>query len=127
MAAIEETSNVVALRGTLPPELTLLTELVQFKATGHALEGTISGLFTTWSKIEELDLSGNNFNGPILLLMDVEVPALRVINLHDNRFSGELPATIASLVHLEALRVDDNRLTGNIPTALGRPANLSKF
>ena len=114
------------MRGTLPQEMTLLTEISQFIVADHALEGSINGLSANWSKLRELGLSRNKFTGPFPPSMDVENPALRVLRLHENQFTGELPATIGNLTQLEQLDIDDNEFAGGIPIALGRLTKLSK-
>lgn len=119
--------TVLRPQGSLPLEMALLSEVVRFSAYNQAFTGTIEGVFSTWSKIEELVLGGNNFTGPLPSVMDIENPALRVLALDDNLFSGKLASTIGNVSHLERLEVGKNRLTGGIPSALSRLTKLSKL
>ena len=47
-----------------------------------------------------------------------------VLNLRDNRLSGELPPELGDLRNLRELILRDNQLTGEIPLELGNLANL---
>ena len=47
-----------------------------------------------------------------------------VLDLRDNRLSGELPAGLGNLRKLRELRLNENQLSSEIPTELGRLANL---
>lgn len=47
-----------------------------------------------------------------------------VLNLSENRLSGELPAELGNLRQLRELRLDNNQLSGGIPPELGNLANL---
>ena len=47
-----------------------------------------------------------------------------VLDLSENRLSGELPAELGNLSRLRELILDNNQLTGGIPPELGNLANL---
>lgn len=49
---------------------------------------------------------------------------LESLNLYENRFSGELPASIAFSPNLYELRLFDNQLSGELPGDLGKNAPL---
>lgn len=148
------------LHGSLP-DLSALTELRTlslsgFSATGGrdgstALPSLPTGLRTLilrgtdltmglerlqlLTELEYLDLSSNNFSGPVnslVRLNDLEVlflennrfsgqlpnftimPELRQVNVARNNFSGSVPA-IANLAHLVTFDVSYNDLSGQIP------------
>ena len=66
------------------------------------------------------DEPGNQWHG-VTINPDGQVT---VLDLRDNRFSGELPAELGNLRKLRELRLNENQLSGEIPTELGRLANL---
>lgn len=47
-----------------------------------------------------------------------------VLNLEENRLSGEIPPELGNLRKLRELRLDNNQLSGEIPPELGNLANL---
>lgn len=49
---------------------------------------------------------------------------LESLNLYENRFEGELPASIADSENLYELRLFGNRLTGRLPANLGKNSQL---
>nr|GMD07358.1 probable LRR receptor-like serine/threonine-protein kinase At1g34110 [Ipomoea batatas] len=73
-----------------------------------------------------LDLSFNNFTGPIPqeigLLTDIHS-----LNLSHNQFTGSIPTTFSNLKQIECLDLSHNRLNGQIPQDLIELNFLSKF
>ncbi|XP_031131952.1 receptor like protein 21-like [Ipomoea triloba] len=73
-----------------------------------------------------LDLSFNNFTGPIPqeigLLSDIHS-----LNLSHNQFTGSIPTTFSNLKQIECLDLSHNRLNGQIPQDLIELNFLSKF
>ncbi|XP_031130149.1 receptor-like protein 9a [Ipomoea triloba] len=73
-----------------------------------------------------LDLSFNNFTGPIPqeigLLSDIHS-----LNLSHNQFTGSIPTTFSNLKQIECLDLSRNRLNGQIPQDLIELNFLSKF
>ncbi|CAN0841242.1 Receptor-like protein 46 [Linum grandiflorum] len=49
------------------------------------------------------------------------------LDLSNNRFSGEIPATLGNLKSLKVLNVSHNRLSGRIPTSLGEIRDLESL
>ncbi|GAB4831375.1 hypothetical protein Ancab_040236 [Ancistrocladus abbreviatus] len=49
------------------------------------------------------------------------------IDLSNNKFVGEIPATIGNLVQLQALNLSHNNLTGGIPSSLGNLLNIESL
>ncbi|XP_071701358.1 LRR receptor-like serine/threonine-protein kinase GHR1 [Rutidosis leptorrhynchoides] len=92
--------------------------------------------------LTELDLSGNNFTGPISMIMST---TLLVLNLSSNGLTGELPLVTGGCVvldlsnnkfegnltklvkwgNLEFLDLSQNRLTGSFPEVTGQFLRLN--
>jgi hypothetical protein len=104
-----------------------LTEVQQFVVGDSQLEGSIDGVFSTWSKLRRLDLALNKFTGTVPATIATDNPDLRSIELNDNRFVGEIPPSMGSLTNLGVLALGMNNLNGTVPETLGRLVNLSKW
>ncbi|KAJ9187222.1 hypothetical protein P3X46_002707 [Hevea brasiliensis] len=74
-----------------------------------------------------LDLSGNEFHGPIPLEMGKRIPLVTRLDLSFNNFSGEIPSSIADCSLLNVLNLDHNRLIGHIPQEIGGLGRIKTF
>lgn len=70
-----------------------------------------------------LDLSYNNFTGPLPVEIS-EMPSLQFLVLAHNQFTGNLPPEFGNLKGLQALDLSFNRLTGSIPPSFGKLSSL---
>ncbi|KAL5772345.1 hypothetical protein ACOSQ2_012269 [Xanthoceras sorbifolium] len=112
------------LVGTIPSSLTELTSIVQIELYNNSLTGglpTGSG-WSNMTKLRLLDASMNDLSGPIP--EDLTRLPLESLNLYENRFDGNLPASIADSPALYELRLFRNRLTGQLPRDLGKNSPL---
>eukprot|EP00656_Telonema_subtile_P034594 TRINITY_DN38660_c0_g1_i1.p1 TRINITY_DN38660_c0_g1~~TRINITY_DN38660_c0_g1_i1.p1 ORF type:complete len:731 (+),score=135.56 TRINITY_DN38660_c0_g1_i1:262-2454(+) len=91
--------NEPALTGTLPLELTQLTQLAQTALYFNQLSGTVP------SELGKLPLAG--------------------IGLSANRISGTVPAELGSLSSLASLGMYSNRLSGTLPAQMGSMSSLA--
>ncbi|CAN1190313.1 Receptor-like protein 7 [Linum perenne] len=66
---------------------------------------------------KSIDLSSNNFHGPIPEIIG-KFKALHVFNLSHNAFTGNIPSVIGDLSNLESLDLSRNKLSGHIPMQL---------
>ncbi|CAN1813397.1 Receptor-like protein 50 [Linum perenne] len=66
---------------------------------------------------KSIDLSSNNFDGPIPEVIG-KFKAIQVLNLSHNAFSGEIPSEFGNLSNVESLDLSHNKLTGKIPNEL---------
>ncbi|CAJ1948532.1 unnamed protein product [Sphenostylis stenocarpa] len=64
-----------------------------------------------------LDMSSNNFEGPIPNEL-MQFKALNALNLSNNALSGHIPSSIGNLKNLESLDLSHNSFNGEIPTKL---------
>lgn len=72
--------------------------------------------------ITRLDLSFNNFSGPLPVLP--RMTSLRFLVLAYNQFSGDIPSEYGNLKGLQALDLSFNQLKGSIPQSLGNLTSL---
>ncbi|KAF6147217.1 hypothetical protein GIB67_039347 [Kingdonia uniflora] len=73
--------------------------------------------------ISRLDLSYNNFSGPLPVEIS-EMLSLKFLILAYNNFSGNIPPEYGNLPRLQALDLSYNLLTGVIPSAIGKLNSL---
>ncbi|RDX88356.1 Receptor-like protein 12, partial [Mucuna pruriens] len=64
-----------------------------------------------------LDMSSNNFEGPIPNEL-MQFKALNALNLSHNALSGHIPSSIGNLKNLESLDLSNNSFSGQIPSEL---------
>ncbi|XP_062179652.1 probably inactive leucine-rich repeat receptor-like protein kinase At5g48380 [Phragmites australis] len=74
-----------------------------------------------------LDLSSNNFSGPIPSDISHQVPFLTSLDLSYNGFSGEIPVLISNISYLNTLNLQHNQLSGPIPGQISLIARLTSF
>ncbi|KAJ6376199.1 hypothetical protein OIU77_001045 [Salix suchowensis] len=70
------------------------------------------------STIRVLDLSDNSFTGEIPKVIG-KLKALQQLNLSHNSLTGHIQSSLGILTNLESLDLSSNLLTGRIPTQLG--------
>ncbi|XP_019059332.1 PREDICTED: LRR receptor-like serine/threonine-protein kinase FLS2 [Tarenaya hassleriana] len=85
---------------------------VTYTSKGQELE--LSKILTIYTAI---DLSGNDFQGPIPDAIG-ELKELCILNLSRNAFTGPIPSMLSNLQQLESLDLSSNNLTGEIPKEL---------
>ncbi|XP_074278359.1 probably inactive leucine-rich repeat receptor-like protein kinase At5g48380 isoform X2 [Silene latifolia] len=74
-----------------------------------------------------LDLSGNNFGGPIPSNISKVIPDVTTLDLSDNNFSGVIPENLANCSYLNDISLDHNQFSGSIPLELADLARLKNF
>jgi len=87
----------------------------------QSLSGQISSSLDNLTSLEYLDLSQNNFVGPLPLLGNLIF--LEYLDLSQNNFVGPLPL-LGRLQHLQYLILPDSNLSGIISDALTNCSNL---
>jgi len=130
------------LRGSLPPEMLLLTEMTDLVITnnfltgtlpdafgqnatnvrsillqGNQLEGTIANDYLEQSPLEVVSFANNSFTGSIPTNLG-GASLLRTLDLSSNSFSGSIPSEIDSYQAMTELSLASNSLTSNIPESL---------
>ena len=97
---------------------TLLLNVNRF--TGPLAGGTFAGM----TKLSYLNLSSNQFDGPIPPEL-LSLPAIQTLYLNANKFSGPIPS-VASATKLDTFDVTENRLTA-LPSDLGSLKALAEL
>jgi len=118
--------NSNQLSGHIPSELGNLTKLTVLSLFDNQLSGTIPLELGNLTKLTYLSLSFNQLSGTIPIELSNLVD-LTVLFLADNQLSGTIPHEIGNLINLSHLSLRDNNLTGNIPSVLGNLSNLIKL
>lgn len=74
-----------------------------------------------------LDLSNNNFSGPIPANISKRIPYVTSLDLSYNNFSGEIPVLLSNCTYLNVLNLQHNQLTGQIPGQLSMLTRLTSL
>jgi Leucine-rich repeat (LRR) protein len=121
------------LKGSLPRELGLLTDLQRLELSDNALTGTIPTtelLGGALSSLTGLDLSQNKLTGPIVI-PPVEVGLVRNevhhLNLCENKLTGVIPQAIYDQPYLKTVSLCSNRFSGSISNRIQSLSFLSKI
>nr|GLL30768.1 probable leucine-rich repeat receptor-like protein kinase At1g35710 [Ipomoea trifida] len=89
------------------------------------LNGSIpESLFTNLKKLECLDLSFNEFSGPLSPNIS-NLSNLKDLRLSENQLQGEIPYSIGQLKDLQVLDISYNLLNSTIPSSLSSLTKLS--
>ncbi|KAG6505705.1 hypothetical protein ZIOFF_038070 [Zingiber officinale] len=104
--------NHGVLQGSLPVELSLLSDLTLLHLNSNAFRGTLPGSLKNLRLLYELDVSNNQLGGgfPSVIL---ELPSLRFLDIRFNRLCGDVPSCLFDLP-LDALFLNDNHFTFSI-------------
>ncbi|XP_044485343.1 probable LRR receptor-like serine/threonine-protein kinase At1g74360 [Mangifera indica] len=73
--------------------------------------------------VSRLDLSFNNFSGPLPVEIS-QMHSLKFLIMSYNDFSGNIPPEYGNLLLIQALDLSFNQLTGSIPPSIGNLASL---
>ena len=78
------------------------------------------------TRLTGLDLSANEFSGPLSFDIGDSIPFVSKLNISGNKFSGEIPKSFVNCNFLNVLKIDQNQLTGQIPSQIS-DLDRSKF
>ncbi|CAL0309317.1 unnamed protein product [Lupinus luteus] len=110
------------LDGKIPSSITGLTRLWQVELFNNSLSGELPVGMENLTALRLFDASMNRLSGRIPDGL-TRLP-LESLNLYENLFEGELPASLADSPNLYELRLFGNRLSGKLPANLGKNAPL---
>ncbi|MGF1534634.1 MAG: leucine-rich repeat domain-containing protein [Bernardetiaceae bacterium] len=113
------------LRGTLPPEMVLLQELLVIDLSNNQLQGNLNP-FWAFEKLLSLNLSKNAFADTLSQNLS-RLRNLRILDLSHNQLEGELPEALFDLLPLRVLHLSHNRFEGNLPPAIGQLTQLESL
>lgn len=91
------------------------------------LEGPFPQGLQNCTSMSALDLSNNNFSGPIPSGIAHQIPYLTYLNLSYNSFSGEIPKSMANLAYVNIVNLQHNQLRGEIPERFSMLGRLTSF
>lgn len=118
------------LSSTWPTALTKCTSLQTLDLSYNDFTGPIpDNICEAFPNFVTLNLQHNSFNGVIPASLGT-CKYLNELILNDNRFEGELPSQLAQLTRLSHLNVSDNNLSGVIPSAFAATipgTNVARF
>ncbi|KAH0877824.1 hypothetical protein HID58_065218 [Brassica napus] len=104
--------------GNVPTSLFMIPMLLGVYLSGNQFEGPLDfGNTSASSKLVSLDLSSNNFHGPIP--EDIfRFLKLETLDLSNNRFIGAISRSMYKLVSLRFLDLSYNKMEGQVPSFL---------
>ena len=113
------------LSGTIPSELSNLTNLYRLDLYRNQLTGTIPAELGGLANLVFLSLYENQLTGAIPA--ELGLTELGQLNLSFNQLTGSIPAELGNLTNLTRLYLRSNQLTGSIPAELGNLTNLTRL
>ncbi|CAA3029268.1 receptor kinase CLAVATA1 [Olea europaea subsp. europaea] len=105
----------VPLLGTLPPEIGLLSELVNLTLYGNNITGSIPVEVSRLMNLKYMNISWNLFSGTFPGELVLKMTELEVLDVYNNNFSGNLPVELVKLKNLKFLNLGGNYFSGEIP------------
>lgn len=101
--------------------------VLSIKLSGYGLVGEFPLGIKNCSDLTGLELSRNNFSGPLPTNIASLIPSATTLDLSENSFSGEIPVGIANITFLNELMINGNQFTGTLPPQLGQLGRLKKL
>jgi hypothetical protein len=111
------------IRGPIPDDLGLLTELTELQLSINAFTGTIPSSQAALTFLAYLDLSDNQLDGTIPSSLTA-LTALTSLDLNYNQLGGTIPSSLAAFTDLQYLALGNNQLDGTIPSSLAAFTDL---
>ncbi|XP_034699513.1 MDIS1-interacting receptor like kinase 2-like [Vitis riparia] len=112
------------LRGNLPLEMGMLSDLQHLNLASNNLSGSIPKQLGECWKLLHLNLSKNNFEESIPSEIGNMI-SLGSLDLSENMLTGEIPQQLGKLQNLEILNLSHNGLSGSIPSTFKDMLGLS--
>mmetsp|Transcript_33779 Transcript_33779/g.50085 ORF Transcript_33779/g.50085 Transcript_33779/m.50085 type:complete len:1024 (-) Transcript_33779:245-3316(-) len=112
------------VKGTIPPEILFLTDLLALELVSSNLEGTLPTTIGECTSLVDLTIMSTNIEGTIPSELGL-LSALETVDLSDNNLGGTIPTFLGLLASLEIIDLSGNRLSGRIPDFAGQWINLA--
>lgn len=107
------------MEGTLPSELGLLTKLRMFNFhMAGKISGSIPAQLTNLTDLQVFYLGGNRLSGSLPEELG-KLGSVRFLNASTNNISGTVPPSIGTLTNLNDLSLFQNSISGSLPLELG--------
>ncbi|CAN1834943.1 Receptor-like protein 6 [Linum perenne] len=117
-------------------EVINLTDYIQYPGIAYksyyqdSVTVTAKGIEREYDKILTsfvlIDVSNNRFTGEISEAI-ARLESIHLLNLSNNHFTGHIPVSFGQLSQLESLDLSSNKLSGNIPPQLTKLTFMSKL
>jgi Leucine rich repeat len=148
-------SNIRNFRGTMPPEINLLSpteiSITHMTSQSFAMEDLLQTDKATMARLKKLDFSHTRLHGSIAddigwmkfleeihfshcSFLEGTLPTqlglfdnLRILSVQGNELTGPIPEAIISLRKLEHVELQSNALTGHIPDGWCSMTSLVKL
>ncbi|KAJ7297072.1 hypothetical protein O6H91_09G109700 [Diphasiastrum complanatum] len=114
-------SNYAGVQCLHPSEI----KVYSLSLAGFSLQGPFPQALSKCSSLTGLDLSVNDFTGPVPDSICSFLPYLVQLDLSVNAFSGPIPAGLGNCSYLNSLYLQRNDFTGYIPGQIGLLDRLS--
>ena len=115
----------VNLRGSIPPELGQLSELLELRLFRNTLSGSIPPELGRLVNLEDLNLGTNQLSGSIPPELG-QIVNLKNLDLWRNQLTGSIPPELGQIVNLEGLDLSRNPdLSGPLPVEMINLTNLN--
>ena len=115
----------VNLRGSIPPELGQLSELLELRLFRNTLSGSIPPELGRLVNLEDLNLGTNQLSGSIPPELG-QLVNLKNLDLWRNQLTGSIPPELGQIVNLEGLDLSRNPdLSGPLPVEMINLTNLN--
>uniref|UniRef100_K3XSH6 Leucine-rich repeat-containing N-terminal plant-type domain-containing protein n=1 Tax=Setaria italica TaxID=4555 RepID=K3XSH6_SETIT len=101
--------------------------VLSLRLSNLGLQGQFPQGLENCTSMTGLDLSSNNFSGPIPSNIAWQLSSLTFLDLSYNKFSGELPIGISNITYLNTLNLQHNQLSGRIPSQFALLPRLQEF
>ncbi|KAL0322722.1 UNVERIFIED_CONTAM: putative LRR receptor-like serine/threonine-protein kinase [Sesamum angustifolium] len=108
----------------VPESLVQMSNLSLLDLSRNGFGGDVQEIFGQLHQVKSLVLSGNSYTGGLLSSGILELQNISELDLSDNDFFGPLPVEISQMSNLKMLVLADNQFTGSIPHGYG---NLSRL
>ncbi|XP_015958302.1 leucine-rich repeat receptor-like serine/threonine-protein kinase BAM1 [Arachis duranensis] len=113
-------ANSLSLAGSLPPSISVLTELTQLILSPGIVTGSIPQELAQLNKLRVISLSNNRFTGAIPSIFS-SLKTLHTFDLSNNQLAGSVPPSLTELPQLRVLILASNSLTGDFPQTVSSP------
>lgn len=114
------------LKGTIPPDISGLTELTSLKLWFNELGGSIPAELSSLNKLEELILSGNSISGKFPEGM-YSMKTLKCLTLSNLSINFDLSKAVNGLTSLRQLYLDYVPLNTVIPVEISNLSDLTQL
>ncbi|BFI25293.1 hypothetical protein MPTK2_1g19750 [Marchantia polymorpha subsp. ruderalis] len=113
-----------ALTGAIPPSLVVMTSLKKLTLQGNQLSGPIPDFLRNFTNLDELGLANNMFQGPFPTNMFATMRELQIVDMGNNRITGQIPDNLVDIPTLQSLSLRANNLSGPISPLLASSPSL---